>query len=101
MIRMLRNILHFWKEVLNLKLLLEYLTFLILHFQQLQGTVLVNIKFHDYVEILFETDGIDETKLSNQEYLNSLNDGNNQIIFPIYIQLRECEVGEAFSTSGK
>ena len=48
---------------------------------------------------MFETDGIDNTKLSNQAYLNSTN--NSQVDFAVYVSLRDCEVGESFGDDGK
>ncbi len=51
--------------------------------------------------IYFSTDGIDKTKPSNKEYLESLDDRSlNDITFNINIELRECLAGEAFSDSG-
>ena len=46
-----------------------------------------------------ETTAIDQTKKSNREYLATLTE--DAINFPLYMQLRECEVGEAFSKAGK
>eukprot|EP00347_Sterkiella_histriomuscorum_P009615 403340531 len=49
-------------------------------------------------QIIFDTDGIDQKKPSNQEYLQSQN--TTQAQFDYNIQLRECAVGEKFSEKG-
>ncbi len=52
--------------------------------------------------IRFETDGIDETKPSNQQYLAEIAASNQTSInFETRIELRECSVGEAYLISGK
>jgi len=52
-------------------------------------------------QITFETDGIDTSKPSNEEYLSSSSNDSVIADFKTYIELRECEVGEAFLDSGK
>ena len=47
----------------------------------------------------FETDGIDVSKPSNEEYLKSIS--STAIDFPITLDLRNCEAGESFSSGGK
>ena len=53
------------------------------------------------IEIVFETNGIDNTKPSNKAYLKRLNRNKTLVEFPIYIKLRECKVGETFTDAGK
>ena len=48
--------------------------------------------------LVITTDGIDETKKSNQIYMNSSNLA--YIDFDVYVQLRECAIGEQFKASG-
>ncbi|CDW83853.1 UNKNOWN [Stylonychia lemnae] len=45
------------------------------------------------------TEAIDKTKKSNAEYMKS--QGIDQIDFKLEISLRECEIGEQFTSSGK
>ncbi|CDW84036.1 UNKNOWN [Stylonychia lemnae] len=45
------------------------------------------------------TEAIDKTKKSNAEYMKS--QGIDQIDFKLVIGLRECEIGEQFTSSGK
>eukprot|EP00350_Pseudokeronopsis_sp_OXSARD2_P001466 CAMPEP_0170565830 /NCGR_PEP_ID=MMETSP0211-20121228/79436_1 /TAXON_ID=311385 /ORGANISM="Pseudokeronopsis sp., Strain OXSARD2" /LENGTH=131 /DNA_ID=CAMNT_0010886811 /DNA_START=1067 /DNA_END=1462 /DNA_ORIENTATION=- len=52
-------------------------------------------------KIIFETDGIDTQKVSNQEYIASKGDLETKTNFFTFINLRECEVGEAFLDSGR
>ena len=64
----------FLKEILNLKLLMEYLIFQISYLQEHPAKISVKIfiKFDTFLEIVFDTDGIDMNKLSNKEYHYSL-----------------------------
>lgn len=50
-------------------------------------------------KVVFQTDGIDQTKPSNKEYLAApeILDAN----FNLNISLRECAVGEKFSDKGR
>ena len=48
---------------------------------------------------MLETTAIDETKPSNKEYLETL--AEDAINFPLYMELRECDIGESFSEAGK
>ena len=47
----------------------------------------------------FSTDGIDTSKKSNEDYIKNVLTTNSQ--FSIHISLRECLVGEQFTSSGK
>ncbi|CDW86080.1 UNKNOWN [Stylonychia lemnae] len=49
--------------------------------------------------VLFLTEAIDKTKRNNINYMNQR--GIDQIDFKIDIQLRECKIGEQFTSSGK
>ena len=49
--------------------------------------------------ISITTTAIDLTKQSNQEYMNSLN--SSMIDFNLGINLRECMIGEYFTTTGQ
>eukprot|EP00347_Sterkiella_histriomuscorum_P007237 403349735 len=49
--------------------------------------------------LLFQTDGIDITKKSNQQYLNNI--AAQDIEFRVDVQLRDCEIGEQFTVVGK
>jgi hypothetical protein len=65
---------------------------------------IINLIMIYYLEVLFETNGIDTSKPSNAEYLTSLNvNGTNAttITFPYLVELRECLAGESFGDSGK
>ena len=47
----------------------------------------------------FETDAIDNAKPANKEYIAAT--GLSSVGFPLYLKLRECEVGEQFTDSGR
>ncbi|CDW88757.1 UNKNOWN [Stylonychia lemnae] len=49
--------------------------------------------------ISFLTEAIDKTKKANIQYMNA--NGMDQIDFKVDINLRECEIGEQFTSSGK
>ena len=49
--------------------------------------------------LLFTTSGVDTTKTSNIVYLQEQN--TTQAYFSLEIQLRECQLGEQFTTEGK
>ncbi|CDW82469.1 UNKNOWN [Stylonychia lemnae] len=50
-------------------------------------------------QLVFSSDGIDLSKDSNKKTMNY--EGNSNLDFDIDIRLRECEIGEQFTTSGK
>jgi hypothetical protein len=53
------------------------------------------------IGLTIETDAIDMTKPANKEYLKSLSSNSTSIEFPLFIKLRECNIGEQFTDSGK
>jgi hypothetical protein len=50
-------------------------------------------------KINFDGDGIDETKVANKDYMNTTN--VTSIDYSLYVNLRDCEVGEYFTESGQ
>eukprot|EP00347_Sterkiella_histriomuscorum_P008156 403346168 len=55
----------------------------------------------DYQLVFNTQDGIDKTKPSNKEYLETVLKNEEEISFKFEINLRECAVGEQFTDSGK
>ena len=49
--------------------------------------------------LLFSTDGIDMTKKSNQIYLANIS--ASTIDFNLNVELRECDIGEEFTSTGR
>ena len=91
-----------WKETQSLLPKLELLTLVESNLLQLLAIPLVIKHYYNFlIEIVFETDGIDNTKPSNKEYLKQLSNNASKIDFPLYVELRECEVGESFTEGGK
>lgn len=49
-------------------------------------------------KIKFEGNGIDETKISNEQYKSEIN--ATVISYELYVALRDCEIGEQFTSDG-
>ena len=49
--------------------------------------------------MVFETDAIDNSKPANKQYLEEI--GLSSIGFPLLVELRDCEIGEQFTDSGR
>ena len=71
---------------------LECLTSLALDSLEHQEINIVTIKINIFLGVVFETDAIDSTKPANKDYIESI--GLSSMGYPLYIELRHCEVGE-------
>ena len=65
----------------------------------LLGRNIVRINLFNKIGIVFETNAIDNSKPANKKYFESI--GLSGVGFPLTIELRNCEIGEQFTDSGR
>lgn len=93
LLRNKNNLHQLQKDIYNILKQKELLIFLIQFLQAHQGRVIVRFMIQ-IIELIFETDGIDKSKISKQNYLQELGLKESEITFRLNISLRHCEIGE-------